>query len=491
MVANHAYDEPGVSPRGRLAGSLVVRLTVTTSVLIVATCVLLSIVLVRRHLADIRQGVVDRGRAISEFVAREAELGVLSGDVAALRQLALVARGHTDVVYCRFFDERNVLLLSLGDEASSAPQLVPGPSVDTRPVVVRPDLWEFQARISTPTVHPRREELLADGGDGRADVDSLVPREPIGTVAVGITLGQLRAQRRLAFVTAVIFTLLVALLAVASAALLMHGTLRALASAAALAEERGRLAELKADFVTQASHEFRTPLAVILACCNTLQRYGARMGPEQQGTRLAKIEGSVRHMTELLEDVLTLGRAESGKVDCVRQPVDVEALCVELVTEVRATAPEAHRITLRCGRLPGAFMLDMKLVRQILRNLLTNAVKYSPGGGTVWLDVAHRDGALRFRVTDEGIGIPPEDRAAIFEPFHRGTNVDRIQGSGLGLAITRKAVALHGGTISVESAPGRGSSFSVTLPDHPQPPTRPAAHGSTRSVGTSSLAAVG
>jgi len=419
-----------------------------TSGLIVVTCLILSIVLVRRHLADMRQSLMDRGRAISEFVAREAELGALSGDVTALHQLATVARGHPDVAYCRFFDRDGTLLVSVGDERAP----------------VAPDVWEFSAEIATTAVRPQREELLGVGPAGDDGAQPTARREVIGTVSIGIALKAVREQRRLAFLTAMAFTLVVALLAVASAALLLHGTFRALASAAEFAAETSRLAELKASFVTQASHEFRTPLAVILACCNGLQHYGSRMAPEQRQKRLAKIEGSVRHMTELLEDVLTLGRTESGKVPCVRQPVDLAALCQEVVADVQATATAAHRFVQGRAGCDSPVMLDPKLVRQILRNLLGNAVKYSPRGGVVRLDVTHRDGVVTVGVTDQGIGIPPEERPALFEPFHRGRNVGKIPGSGLGLAITHKAVALHGGTISVEGAAGGGTRFVVTLP---------------------------
>jgi signal transduction histidine kinase len=470
FAAKSTRDEPGVSLRGLLAGSLVGRLTLTTCGLIVATCLVLSLVLVRRHLADIRHGLVDRGRAISEFVAREAELGVLSGDVAALRQLATVARAQPDVVYCRFFDRGGALLVSVGDDrmASRASLVEERPS-DTKPLGGSADLWEFQAFITTTVLRPQPEELVADSGDEPEGVAPNGPREQIGTVSIGIALAQLHEQHRLALVTAGLFTLVVALLAVASAALLMHGTLRALASAADLAEERSRLAELKASFVTQASHEFRTPLAVILACSDALRRYDARMAPEQRNRRLAKIQGSVRHMTELLEDVLTLGRGDTRKLDCVREPVDVNAVCNEILADVQATAPETHRLILRSTGGGGEVMLDGKLVRQMLRNLLTNAVKYSPEGGMVWLELIRGDGAVTFRVTDQGIGIPPEDRKALFEPFHRGANVGKIPGSGLGLAITQQAVALHGGTIAVEGRPGGGTTFVVTLPHPPLP----------------------
>jgi signal transduction histidine kinase len=451
-------------PRQPLAGSVVVRLTVSTCVLIVATCIVLSVVLVRRHLGDIRDGLVERGAAVSRFVAREAELGVLSGDLAALRQIATIARGSPDVLYCQFFDRKGQLLTSVGDAPVSDPPVV-GALEDPAPIPVTPDVWEFRAPISTTGTRRTREELLADADDEQGVFASETSRERVGAVSIGIALGKLRQQGRLAFITAAAFTLVVALLSAASAALLLHGTLRALATAAALTEEHGRLAELKVSFVTQASHEFRTPLAVILSCCNVLQRYGARMAPEQQRRRLGKIEGSVRHMTELLEDVLTLGHAESGRLSCVPRPTDIAALCEEILADVRTTGSPSHRLVFDGTGCRGDVTLDAKLVRQILRNLLVNAVKYSPNGGTVKLAVARGDGVVTLRVVDQGIGIAAEDQAALFEPFHRGANVGDIQGSGLGLAITQKAAESHGGTVRVESTVGEGAVFVVTLPD--------------------------
>ena len=440
-----------------------VRLTISTCVLIVATCVVLSVVLVRRHIRDVRDGLVERGRAITKLVAHEAELGVLSGDLGALRQIATFAQGNPDVLYCRFFDRRGRLLAAGGDgpvtETSIAGALEAGP------VVVTQNVWEFRDTISTASMPRSREELLADHNEEESLAASDRPRERIGVVSIGIALGKLHQHRRLAFATAGVFTVVVAILAVATAALMLHAMLGALASAAAMTEERGRLAELRASFVTQASHEFRTPLAVILSCCNVLRRYGGRMAPDQQQRRLGKIENSVRHMTELLEDVLTLGRAESGRLPCVHRPTDVAALCEEILADVRTTVSQSHDLVFDGTTSRGDVMLDAKLVRQIIRNLLVNAVKYSPGGGTVRLAVARGEGVVTFRVSDEGIGIAAEDQAQLFEPFHRGGNVGDIEGSGLGLAITRKAAESHGGTVRVESVLGKGAVFVVILPD--------------------------
>jgi signal transduction histidine kinase len=231
----------------------------------------------------------------------------------------------------------------------------------------------------------------------------------------------------------------------------------------ALAKEK-ELAELKSHFVSMASHEFRTPLTTILAASDSLKRYGPRMTPTQQIERVDKIQAQVRHMTDLLEDVLVIGREESGKLRCVPEQLDIQALCNQLVQEVQATAAATHRLVLSGTFSRRDVMMDPKLLRQILGNLLTNAVKYSPAGGTVEIDVTADARVARFAVRDHGIGIAPEDRDRLFEPFHRGANVGAIAGSGLGLAITKKAVELHGGAIAVDSMPGQGTKFVVTLP---------------------------
>jgi signal transduction histidine kinase len=232
----------------------------------------------------------------------------------------------------------------------------------------------------------------------------------------------------------------------------------------ALAKEK-ELAELKSQFVSMASHEFRTPLTAILAASDTLRRYGDRMTPAQQLERVEKIQAQIKHMTALLEDVLVLGRGESGKLRCVRERVDVRGLCQQLIQEAQATAQATHALVLAGDWPPREVYLDPKLLRQILGNLLSNAVKYSPDGGQIELAVARDGQGTRFRVRDAGIGMAPLDRDRVFEPFHRGANVGKIAGSGLGLAITKKAVELHGGTITVDSALGAGTTVVVTLPD--------------------------
>jgi len=247
----------------------------------------------------------------------------------------------------------------------------------------------------------------------------------------------------------------------------MRETLRLqrLAATAELAEERERVAALKTRFVTNASHEFRTPLAVIFSAAEVIERYGEQLTPTQRGARLTKIRGAVRQMTELLDAVLSIGKLDNGALPCVPLDLEVRALCQELLADAAVSAHVSHKLVLTCdAAVPALARLDPKLLRPILHNLLSNAIKYSPDGGEVELAVVREPGGLAFRVSDQGIGIPPEDQAHLFEAFQRASNVDSIPGAGLGLAIVRTAVESHGGHIGVESAPGHGTTFVVRLP---------------------------
>ncbi len=222
--------------------------------------------------------------------------------------------------------------------------------------------------------------------------------------------------------------------------------------------------EMNAHFIGQASHEFRTPLSVIQTAADALKLYSGRMSSALQQDRLTKIEEAVQEMTKLLHNALTFSRVDAGKIKCERGPVDLRALGREVVRDVQANLGEREiGLTIRgTARLP---QLDASLTREILSNLLTNAVKYSPDGGKIDVDIMVGEADVQIRVADEGIGIKPEDQAKVFEAFGRGGNVRSIPGTGLGLAITKRAAEVHGGTITLESRHSGGTMFTVTLPE--------------------------
>jgi PAS domain S-box-containing protein len=238
------------------------------------------------------------------------------------------------------------------------------------------------------------------------------------------------------------------------------------------AEENLRLAldkekevgELKSRFVSMASHEFRTPLAAIMAAAETLLIYRDRLDPSQFDARLNKIRQQVLHMKDIMEDVLQLARIQAGRVDFKPEPDDYDALCREIVEEFEAQPQYQQRIQYQCPQPPVPAELDRRMIRHIVSNLIANALKYSPADSPVFVSLTADAVSVVLMVRDQGMGIPPEDLKHLFEPFHRAANVGTISGTGLGLSIARQAVEMHRGTIQVESDMGQGSTFVVTLP---------------------------
>jgi PAS domain S-box-containing protein len=233
----------------------------------------------------------------------------------------------------------------------------------------------------------------------------------------------------------------------------------------ALETER-ELSELKTRFVSMASHEFRTPLTTIVSSTEILERYLNKMSPEQKDKHLARILTAAQHMTELLEEVLILGRINAGQLQYHPAPLNLEQMAHDALEQAQLTAGPNIEFVVSIGGTCPTVNLDEKLMRHILTNLLSNAVKYSPQGGTVQFHLDCGPDNATIRLQDEGIGIPKKDQDRLFEPFHRAENVDTIPGTGLGLAITKQAVDLQGGSIAVESEVGVGTTITITIPVH-------------------------
>ena len=231
----------------------------------------------------------------------------------------------------------------------------------------------------------------------------------------------------------------------------------------ALEKER-ELGELKTCFVSIVSHEFRNPLASILSAADLMTNYGDRMTDERKGQHLDAIQQQVQHLTELMNDILLIGKTENVGFAFSPAPLDLTGFCQSCITQVRQTAGASHRLRLAVEGECGDTFVDEKLLRHILMNLLTNAVKYSPAESTVYVNLRCEPEQAILSVRDEGIGIPAEDQPHLFEAFHRAANVGPVAGTGLGLAITKRAVEAHKGTIDFESAAGQGTTFIVTFP---------------------------
>ena len=228
------------------------------------------------------------------------------------------------------------------------------------------------------------------------------------------------------------------------------------------------LSELKSRFISMTSHEFRTPLTTILGAAEILKYYGHKWDEDKKLKYLDRIYSTVQHMTGMLDDVLLLGRIESGKIELQPRAIEVNEFCQSLVEELKIGIGKEYQIILTCEttKLSSSFQynLDEKLLRHILGNLLTNAIKYSPKDSQIYFHVFGEQNQVKFHVQDQGIGIPDEDQKHLFESFHRAKNVGNIQGTGLGLSIIKKSIDLHQGKIVYHSVLGQGSKFSVTLP---------------------------
>lgn len=242
---------------------------------------------------------------------------------------------------------------------------------------------------------------------------------------------------------------------------------RAEAELLAAMQREKELSEMKSKFVSTASHEFRTPLATMLSSAELLEHYSDGLSAEERRKLLQTIQSVAKRMSEMIDDVLTLGRAESGVLRLNPRPVNLRELCRKVVSEFRIAQGRQHVITLDDRFDRAEAELDEKLLHHVLNNLLSNAVKYSPPGSEVTLSLVRRGEQAVIEVQDRGIGIPAQDQPRLFESFHRASNVDNRPGTGLGLAIVKKSVELHRGEISFTSSVGVGTRITVVLPLRP------------------------
>lgn len=231
----------------------------------------------------------------------------------------------------------------------------------------------------------------------------------------------------------------------------------------ALERERD-LVKVKSDFVSLVTHEFRTPLGVILSAAEVLERYFERLDPDKRSHHLAMISRSTRNLAGLIDEVLFLGRIEEGRLAFEPQPVDLDRILALLCDELSSATSDICPIRLSSENSLGGAVSDESLLRHILVNLLSNAVKYSDPGSPVSV-TARRDATdLVLAVSDEGIGIPEADQPALFESFTRASNVGTRPGTGLGLVVVRRSVEAHGGSVALVSSPGKGTTVTVRLP---------------------------
>ena len=220
------------------------------------------------------------------------------------------------------------------------------------------------------------------------------------------------------------------------------------------------LNELKTRFVSTTSHEFRTPLATILSSLSLISKYGELNEKEKQNKHIERIKSAVSHLTDLLNDVLSVSKLEERGIDASFEQFSINKLISDVVQEMQLITKLNQKIEYNHFG-PDEFILDKKILRHILINLVSNAIKFSNEDSVVQILIEVKDSNFKLRVKDSGIGIPLEDQKHLFERFFRGNNVSAIQGTGLGLNIVAKYVEIMNGKIDFISEPGVGTTFSV------------------------------
>ncbi len=229
-------------------------------------------------------------------------------------------------------------------------------------------------------------------------------------------------------------------------------------------EKAQELNQLKTEFVSMLSHDFRNPLNKILLSAGLLEESRDRLTKDQQVSYFRMIRSAIKDMDQLLTEVLLIGRADSGRLYCQFDPVDLLDYCQKLVESFTVKPEPQLAIIFQVEGSLERGLWDINLIKHILTNLLGNALKYSPQGNQVEFKIIVESEQVVFKIIDRGIGIPSQDQEHLFKPFYRGSNVDNIQGTGLGLAIVGRCVEAHKGQIHLESEEGKGTKITVILP---------------------------
>ncbi|GHO63647.1 hypothetical protein KSC_025390 [Ktedonobacter sp. SOSP1-52] len=227
---------------------------------------------------------------------------------------------------------------------------------------------------------------------------------------------------------------------------------------------RKELEQRKDDFISMASHELRNPLAALKMQTQLVRKRLEKQSQHEAATALSRVEGPVKQLERLIGELLDVSKIQAGRLEYVRETVDLDALLHE-VADTMQQLHTTHTIVVR-GAAPRLLVGDKDRLGQVFTNLLSNAIKYSPGAETVEMDLSTSEETVTVRVHDHGLGIPREQHDKIFERFYRATGPRQkaIPGLGMGLYIVAEIVKRHGGTITVDSTVGKGSTFTVTLP---------------------------
>jgi PAS domain S-box-containing protein len=230
----------------------------------------------------------------------------------------------------------------------------------------------------------------------------------------------------------------------------------------ALDKER-QLNEIKSRFVSMASHEFRTPLSAVLSSASLLSKYTKTEEQDKRDRHITRIKESVKHLNDILEDFLSLGRLDEGRVAADPSEFNMREMIDETLADLKLLLKpgQTFKTIFTANEILCA---DKKLLKNILINLLSNAIKFSGENSPIELEASMQNGQAVITITDHGIGISPEDQQHLFSSFFRGTNATNIQGTGLGLHIVKRYIDLMNGTVHLQSEPGKGTSVTITFP---------------------------
>jgi len=230
-------------------------------------------------------------------------------------------------------------------------------------------------------------------------------------------------------------------------------------------EKEKELNELKSRFVSMASHEFRTPLATIMSSLSLVIKYAEKGDAEKQQKHTQRIKSAIAHMTDILNDVLSVSKLEEGKIIITPEEFELPEFVSLVIQELQSLAKQGQHIAYTHNG-EAIVCLDKKIVRIILFNLVSNAIKFSNEDQWIHVSTQVTDKQISIQVKDEGIGISAEDKEHLFERFFRAHNATNIQGTGLGLNIITKYLEIMSGDIQVESELGAGSTFIIHIPNN-------------------------
>jgi PAS domain S-box-containing protein len=228
-------------------------------------------------------------------------------------------------------------------------------------------------------------------------------------------------------------------------------------------EKEKEVNDLKSRFVSMASHEFRTPLSTVLSSISLLAKYSTTEDQPKRDKHIDRIKSSVKTLTDILNEFLSLGKIEEGKVDVKPDTFDLTEFISNTINEMNVLLKQGQKIQYNHIGTPFTYS-DSNLLKHVLVNLISNAIKFSPENSIIHIETKIIDDITILQITDQGIGIPKADQIHLFERFFRATNVTNIQGTGLGLHIVGRYVELLKGTITYQSTLEQGSTFTITYP---------------------------